>query len=987
MTLLRLLEYLNDALFVGLAGICYVQWRRRGGRAAGWLAATFGTLGAAVLVGLALSADPTAAAAQWVAKSLLAVLVLFPYLLFRFTACLDRAARRTEVVVGVLAATTVAWTLLIPRFPAEGAPRPGWLGIYLVALLVEWTVVSIVASGKLWWAGRGQPTAARRRTRALSLAAMGLSLTLVVSGLAPSSRPVALEAAVRVFTLASALLFYLAFAPPKILRNAWLQPEQETLRLAMNELMSVSRAEDVAACLLPHVISMVGGRGAALVSASGQVAGAQGQTPGLGDLTAGETGGSGVELPDLVRLPLSTGSLLVWTSPYAPVFGRQELDLLQAAGNLAELALQRIRNAERDSALAAVVDASADAIVSTALDGTIGSWNAGAEVIYGRPADEVVGKPLSQVVSPNGSGDVADLLQRVGDGDLVRLETQHTRRDGRPISVALTAAPLRNRAGEVAGASLIARDISARIQAQEALRASEVQFRGLMESAPDAMVIVDADGRITLVNRQTEQLFGYERGELLGEQVEILVTERLRDRHREHRSGYLATAGARPMGAGLQLYARRKDGGEFPVEISLGPLQTEGGTLVSAAVRDITDRKHAEEALEQAKLAAEQANQAKSEYLSRMSHELRTPLNAILGFAQLLELDELRDEQHESLSHILSAARHLLGLINEVLDIASIEAGRLTLSLEPVAVADVVAEVVSLIRPLADQRGILLGTPAQSCDQHILSDRQRLKQILLNLVSNAVKYNHEGGSVQVSCERVGGEHLRIKVTDTGPGIPAELFERLFVPFERLEHESSSVEGAGLGLPLSKRLAEAMGGTVDLTSAPQQGTTFWVELPLAEGPVQRAERQQHDASAQAGAEHAENVGPSLTVLYIEDNLSNLQLVERVLSRREGVKLISAMRPQLGLDLAREHHPDLVLLDLHLPDMPGQEVLRRLQASAATAGIPVVVLSADARPSLIEQLLDQGARSFLTKPLDVKELLGLLDEVAEEREPAG
>jgi protein-histidine pros-kinase len=423
--------------------------------------------------------------------------------------------------------------------------------------------------------------------------------------------------------------------------------------------------------------------------------------------------------------------------------------------------------------LAAVVDASADAIVSTALDGTIGSWNAGAEVIYGRPADEVVGKPLSQVVSPNGSGDVADLLQRVGDGDLVRLETQHTRRDGRPISVALTAAPLRNRAGEVAGASLIARDISARIQAQEALRASEVQFRGLMESAPDAMVIVDADGRITVVNRQTEQLFGYERGELLGEQVEILVTERLRDRHREHRSGYLATAGARPMGAGLQLYARRKDGGEFPVEISLGPLQTEGGTLVSAAVRDITDRKHAEEALEQAKLAAEQANQAKSEYLSRMSHELRTPLNAILGFAQLLELDELRDEQHESLSHILSAARHLLGLINEVLDIASIEAGRLTLSLEPVAVADVVAEVVSLIRPLADQRGILLGTPAQSCDQHILSDRQRLKQILLNLVSNAVKYNHEGGSVQVSCERVGGEHLRIKVTDTGPGIPAE----------------------------------------------------------------------------------------------------------------------------------------------------------------------------------------------------------------------
>jgi PAS domain S-box-containing protein len=885
MTRLRLLEYCNDALFVGLAGVCYVQWRRRGGRAAGWLAVTFGTLGAAVLVGLALAANPAAAAAQWVAKLLLAVVVLFPYLLFRFTACLDRAARRTEVVVGVLTATVVAWTLLLPSLPAQGAPQPRWLRAYLVAILVQWTAVSIVASGRLWWAGRGQPTAARRRTRALSLAAMGLSLTLVVSGLAPSSRAVAFEVAVRGFTLASALLFYLAFAPPKMLRTAWLQPEQETLRRAMNELMSVSRAEDVAACLLPHVISMVGGRGAALLDASGQVLGSRGQTPGLADPTAGTV------LPDVVRLSLSAGgsgglkseaptqggsghaepsgsppvdqgSLLVWTSPYAPVFGRQELDLLQAAGNLAELTLERVRHAERDSALAAVVDASADAIVSTGLDGTIRSWNAAAEVIYDRPAGEAVGKALREVVAPDGADDLAELLRRVGAGDLVRLEARHARRDGSPISVALTAAPLRDRSGAVAGASLVA--------------------------------------------------------------------------------------------------------------------------------RDITDRKRAEEALEQAKLAAEQANQAKSEYLSRMSHELRTPLNAILGFAQLLELDELSDEQHQSLSHILSAARHLLGLINEVLDIAAIEAGRLALSLEPVAVAEVVSETVSLIRPLADQQGILLGTPAQSCDQHVLGDRQRLKQILLNLVSNAVKYNHQGGSVQVSCQRVGGEHLRIKVRDTGPGIPAGSVERLFVPFERLENQHSGVEGAGLGLPLSRRLAEAMGGTLDLASAEGQGSTFWVELPLTEGPVQRAARERRNEAPHAEAgqeEHAQEAEPSLTVLYIEDNLSNLQLVERVLGRRRGVKLISAMRPQLGLDLAGEHHPDLILLDLHLPDMPGQEVLRRLQANPATAGIPVVVLSADARSSLIQELRDQGARAFLTKPLDVKELLGLLDTVAEEREPAG
>jgi len=376
------------------------------------------------------------------------------------------------------------------------------------------------------------------------------------------------------------------------------------------------------------------------------------------------------------------------------------------------------------------------------------------------------------------------------------------------------------------------------------------------------------------------------------------------------------------------------------------------------------------------------ANQAKSEYLSRMSHELRTPLNAILGFAQLLELEDLGEEPRDNLRYILSAARHLLELINEVLDIAAIEAGRLPLSLEPVAVADVVAEGVSLIRPLADQHGILLASPTPSCATHILGDRQRLKQIVLNLLSNAVKYNREGGSVQLACERVDGERLRIKVTDTGPGIPPDAIERLFVPFERLSNEQGSIEGTGLGLPLSKRLAEAMGGTLQVESAVDQGSTFWVELPLTEGPVQRAERQQQAEAAP----HAEpdRAGLALTVLCIEDNLSNLLLVERVLSRRPGVKLISAMRPQLGLDLAGEHHPDLVLLDLHLPDMPGQEVLGRLHADPRTADIPVVILSADATPSLIRQLLEQGARAFLTKPLDVRELLGLLDTFAEQRE---
>jgi CheY-like chemotaxis protein/anti-sigma regulatory factor (Ser/Thr protein kinase) len=365
-----------------------------------------------------------------------------------------------------------------------------------------------------------------------------------------------------------------------------------------------------------------------------------------------------------------------------------------------------------------------------------------------------------------------------------------------------------------------------------------------------------------------------------------------------------------------------------------------------------------------------------------MSHELRTPLNAILGFAQLLELEELGEEQRENLHYILSAARPLLALINEVLDIAAIEAGRLPLSLEPVPVADIVAEAVSLIRPLADQHQVLLVSPPVSCQVHVQGDRQRLKQILLNLLSNAVKYNRPGGRVELACAPAEGtDRLRVEVRDTGRGIAPEAMDQLFVPFERLGNEETGVEGAGLGLPLSRRLAEAMGGTLEVATTLGQGSSFWVELPVAEGPVQRAERQQELDPAVPPAPEPDE---AMTVLYIEDNLSNLQLVERVLSRRPGVRLISAMRPQLGLELAAEHHPDLILLDLHLPDMPGQEVFRRLQAEPRTAQVPVVVLSADARPSLIEDLLAQGVRAFLTKPLDVKELLELLDAVATERD---
>jgi CheY-like chemotaxis protein/nitrogen-specific signal transduction histidine kinase len=393
----------------------------------------------------------------------------------------------------------------------------------------------------------------------------------------------------------------------------------------------------------------------------------------------------------------------------------------------------------------------------------------------------------------------------------------------------------------------------------------------------------------------------------------------------------------------------------------------------------MAERRRAEEAIGQAKEEAERASRAKSEFLSRMSHELRTPLNAILGFGQVLEMDQLGPEQGESVTYILRAGRHLLGLIDEVLDIARIEAGRLSLSLEPVHVKVVLDEARSLIRPLAAERNVQLQVDVpEASDLYVLADRQRLKQVLLNLLSNAVKYGHEGGTITLALEEAPANRLRFKVSDTGLGIPPEKVERLFTPFERLGVEESGIEGTGLGLALSKGLMEAMGGTMGVESAVGRGTTFWIELAKAESPEAESVRIAEGAPATAV------LRKGATVLYVEDNLSNVKLIERVLARRPSVKLLPAMQGRLALDLAREHRPDLILLDLHLPDIPGDEVLRRLQEDPRTQQIPVVVISADASEGRIKRLLTAGAREYLTKPIDVRELLRVLDETLKERE---
>jgi signal transduction histidine kinase/CheY-like chemotaxis protein len=392
--------------------------------------------------------------------------------------------------------------------------------------------------------------------------------------------------------------------------------------------------------------------------------------------------------------------------------------------------------------------------------------------------------------------------------------------------------------------------------------------------------------------------------------------------------------------------------------------------------RSLHGRRRAEEAAEVAREEAERANRAKSEFLSRMSHELRTPLNVILGFGQLLELGALDERGRKAVEQIIKAGHHLLGLINEILDISRIEAGRLSLSLEAVAVDEAIGEALALVEPLAGARKITLTREGAAPGVYALADYQRLKQVLLNLFSNAVKYNQEGGEVAARVSGSNGKVV-IEVADTGAGIAADQLERIFVPFERLDADEGVVEGTGLGLPLARRLVQAMGGTLTVESELGAGSTFSIEVPATEapGPAGEAERAAMHQPALNGPAAAAN--GARTVLYVEDNLSNLRLMEGIFSRRPDLRLMPAMQGTLGLELAREHAPDLILLDLHLPDIGGEEVLSRLRSDPKVGRVPVIVLSADATPRQIERLRRRGANAYLTKPLDVQQLLETLD----------
>jgi PAS domain S-box-containing protein len=644
--------------------------------------------------------------------------------------------------------------------------------------------------------------------------------------------------------------------------------------------------------------------------------------------------------------------------------------------------------------------------IATDAQGVIQIFNVGAERMLGYAAADVLNK-----ITPADISDPQEVIARAealslelatpitpgfealvfkasrGIEDIYELT--YIRKDGSRFPAMVSVTALRDAQDKVIGYLLIGTDNTARkqVEAEQArldqrLRDQQFYTRSLIESNIDALMTTDPRGIITDVNQQMEALTGCSRDELIGAPFKSYFTDP------ERADAAIKRVLREGKVTNYELTAHARDGKETVVSYNASTFYDRERNLqgMVAVARDVTDRKQFEYRLqennvelENAKAAAEKANLAKSEFLSSMSHELRTPLNAVLGFAQLMASDAPppTSAQKLSIDQILQAGWYLLRLINEILDLAMIESGKVTMSKEAMSLTEVLQDCQAMIEPQAQKRGIQLTFPQLDALFYVHADRTRVKQVIINLLSNAIKYNRVGGAVIVMCVATAESRVRLSVKDTGDGLTPEQLAQLFQPFNRLGQESSAEEGTGIGLVVTKQLVELMGGVIGVESRVGFGSVFWFELPAAAAP-----ELEFGADRENGVDQAVHLMPhefsaKRTLLYVEDNPANLTLVEQLIARRSDLKLLSAIDGHMGIQLARAYLPAVILMDINLPGISGFGALKILHDDPATAHIPVLALSANAVPRDIERGLEAGFFRYLTKPIKVNEFMDALD----------
>ena len=661
------------------------------------------------------------------------------------------------------------------------------------------------------------------------------------------------------------------------------------------------------------------------------------------------------------------------------------LDIQEATNKQLKLANLTLQISEEKFAV--TINSIGDAVIATDAEARVTLLNPLAEQLTGWTQAQAAGRVVDEIFhiinKETRQLSTIPVVQTLATGTIHGL-ANHTvliARNGSECDIADSCAPIRDRDGQVIGTVLVFRDVTGEYAVQKALRDQQFYTRSLIESNIDAIVTTDPAGTITDVNHQMEVLTGHSHDELVGMPFKNHFTDPAQA------EAAIQRVLKESKVTDFELTVRAKDGQHTVVSYNATNFYDQDGILqgVFFAARDVTERKRVDQVLqentvelEKAKALAEQANLAKSNFLSSMSHELRSPLNAILGFAQLMDSDTPPPtlSQKGSIDQILHAGWYLLELINEILDLAVVESGRLSLSLEAVSLPDVMLECQAMIEPQAQKRGISMTFPQFADPCYIKADHTRVKQVLINLLSNAIKYNQAGGSVSVDCDATTPGGIRISVKDTGAGLSPDKIAQLFQPFNRLGQETGGEEGTGIGLVVSKRLVELMHGMIGVESTMGVGSVFWIDLLAENDPhakyITTVIQMMSDTPVVPG------VRPHL-LLYVEDNPANLKLVEQLIARRPDLRLLSAQNGLDGINLARTSLPDVILMDINLPGISGLEAMKLLRLDPLTAHIPIVALSANAMPRDIEKGLEAGFFRYLTKPIKVDQFMATLNEV--------